>query len=358
MTSTYPKRVIRAALFDAISAAAAAIGGIGNGSMYEHNCSSLSGVPLCFFGLLHSMGFFTAAQLEAGRKEKSVQLEREVGLGDANILFSSTIGRIVREAFGIEGWSSSDHAVSVIRQERLLGFEQRVPFDKWAEYFNLQRAVELPAAVYDALKKSADLFGIGANYLRQYNADATQSTPLCILGHAYNGDNDGDVNAAALKAAFQAEWLEVGWTNDRAVRAINNRKGTPELARVTFEEWAEELNVIRVIELSAENYDALKASADQFGGIGAGWFYENGTPLCARGHCWAVQRNVLYGSNEVGPVDAELEHALSGGRSGIGIAGPSDRAVQAINERKGEYHNARVTFEEWANELKIVRGAK
>jgi hypothetical protein len=264
------------------------------------------------------------------------------------------------KSFGIEGWSGSDIAVWAVisagaaARDRMSACRST----KWAEYLNLQRAVELPAAVYDALKKSADKFGIGANYLRQYNADETQSTPLCILGHAYNGDNDGDVNAAALKAAFQAEWLEVGWTNDRAVRAINNRKGTPALARVTFDEWAEELNVIRVIELSAENYDALKASADQFGGIGAGWFYENSTPLCARGHCWAVQRNVLYGSNEVGPVEAELEHALSGGRSGIGIAGPSDRAVQAINERKGEYHNARVTFEEWANELKIVRGAK
>jgi hypothetical protein len=49
-------------------------------------------VPLCFIGLLHSLGFFSAAQLEAAPpREGTVPLGRPRSrLDDANILFAST----------------------------------------------------------------------------------------------------------------------------------------------------------------------------------------------------------------------------------------------------------------------------
>lgn len=103
----------------------------------------------------------------------------------------------------------------------------------------------LPADVYDALDLSALAFGgIGGGRVKD-----DCFTPLCAAGHARFLDS-GKANGRAgvvrdtLDAVFVGDDFVVG-VNDRAVAAINRRKGAPSYARVTFEEWSQELNVVR-----------------------------------------------------------------------------------------------------------------
>ena len=93
----------------------------------------------------------------------------------------------------------------------------------------------LPADVWDTLELSALAFeGIGAGHM--FDADI----PLCVVGHACYADSPSGAVEDALWAADI--W---GPSNDFAVRTINRRRGTYSEARVPFEDWAKELNVVR-----------------------------------------------------------------------------------------------------------------
>lgn len=100
----------------------------------------------------------------------------------------------------------------------------------------------LPADVYDTLELSALVWGgIGAD---AYHDD--RGCPLCVYGHAYSAVGPGETStpASVLSAFTNSRPISTG-NNDHAVHAINRRKGTHLRARVTFEEWCAELNVIR-----------------------------------------------------------------------------------------------------------------
>lgn len=97
----------------------------------------------------------------------------------------------------------------------------------------------LPADVYDALELSAWEFGgIGASEWE----DAV-GRPLCIHGHrrfiTENLEQHWEVGQALYAAGLSMD------ANDHAVRAINARYGAPPNARVPFNKWCKELNVVR-----------------------------------------------------------------------------------------------------------------
>ena len=112
----------------------------------------------------------------------------------------------------------------------------------------------LPAHVYDALQVSALMYGgIGAgesvvgiaeSFGKLYETNPAACVPFCIRGHAWcagvlTADMVGDV---MFRADFPIHYA----ANDNAVLEINARKGVHDRrARVTFEEWCAELNVVR-----------------------------------------------------------------------------------------------------------------
>lgn len=109
--------------------------------------------------------------------------------------------------------------------------------------------ITIPADIYDTLELSALAFGgIGAGTFT--SLDDAGLVPFCALGHLGSGTSIGyehDYRAArvALREAFGEAGYTVTMANDAAVREINLRKGNPTAVRVTFEEWCEELNVVR-----------------------------------------------------------------------------------------------------------------
>lgn len=334
------KRVIRAKLYDALSAAVTQLGGFGSGAFYEE------GIPVCLIGFLHFIGV--------------VGKDKDVGptFGDSYRLFETDVANAVKRLFRLD-YGANDNAINTLRKLHGITGRGRVPFGAWAAYLNVQRAVEVPAKLYDQLRRKSELNG-GIGYGCGY--EHNDSFPCCVGDYAAQVDGYSQLGKACMAGSTTVKILErllgysFGTVNDQAVVTINSRKGTPRTQRVSFQELADELNLIRVVQLPAKVYDALKATADKFGGIGAGHFYAGHEPLCARGLCWEAQgigkRGAYYGSDEGGrPLEDTLEKAL-GGHS---IAGPSDAAVQAINARKGTSPNARVSFEEWAQELNIDR---
>jgi hypothetical protein len=107
--------------------------------------------------------------------------------------------------------------------------------------------IVLEADVYDTLELSAYAFGgIGAD---DYGTDTDTSTPILALA---NGAPMCAVGHAAF-TALPGDWWNLlpGGTitrNDAAVEAINVRKGKvgdDRYDRVTFAEWAKELNIVR-----------------------------------------------------------------------------------------------------------------
>ena len=105
---------------------------------------------------------------------------------------------------------------------------------------------------------------------------------------------------------------------------------------------------VRRIVLPRDVYDTLELSAYAYGGIGGGSLTSNrnGDPYCAHGLAeFACGRN----AGEISPVEAALYDAH------IGVI-QNDEAVETINRRNGRDDWHRVSFEEWAAELGIVRG--
>lgn len=250
-TSTYPKRVIAAALFDALKAAADRFGGIGSGLFYAEQANDPfitdPKTPQCAIGFLHYLGVLKRpldSLIEAIPESKAI-LGFGWGGNDAGVAK-------VRRALGL-----------VDEDETYLSSElPRVPFAAWAEYFNIHRAVELPAGAYDALKASSEKHGgIGAETFEAKKiasqSDSDEAVPYCIAGHAAlidSGETTPDTSVPmptlrALQEAFGlGRWPEVFDVNDAAVHAINSRKGLHKTTRVTFDEWTAELNVVRGAE--------------------------------------------------------------------------------------------------------------
>jgi hypothetical protein len=112
-------------------------------------------------------------------------------------------------------------------------------------------------------------------------------------------------------------------------------------------------------ELPAIHYDALKASADEYGGIGAGDVCDqNHNPNCLFGHAVNIEslRGNWHGNVLNNPIAIALKAA------GVSIL-DGDSAVYKINIRKGkrkrfsnEYNSPRVSFDELTKELRLVRG--
>jgi hypothetical protein len=106
--------------------------------------------------------------------------------------------------------------------------------------------VVLPADMYDALELSAHAHGgIGAPRV----FDVGDATPCCFYGHASfvtnNGPEDSINNVISDKLCKHI--AGPGYYSDEAVYAINVRlgKGSRCGDRVTFKQWAKEMNIVR-----------------------------------------------------------------------------------------------------------------
>ena len=97
----------------------------------------------------------------------------------------------------------------------------------------------LPADVYDALELSALAFGgIGGDLM--YDSHR----PRCLLGHIEFCDRGNGEMERAVRRAFGGD-VSLVEQNDPAVERINKRRGTYPSARVPFDAWCKELNVVR-----------------------------------------------------------------------------------------------------------------
>lgn len=97
--------------------------------------------------------------------------------------------------------------------------------------------------------------------------------------------------------------------------------------------------------LPPDVYDTLEFVAEVHGGVGGGRFNDSGgNPLCIVG-----LRNFAITADEV----TEWCELGKGARL---VAMESDRAVHAINQRLGTAPYNRVTFAQWCEELRLVRG--
>lgn len=102
--------------------------------------------------------------------------------------------------------------------------------------------------------------------------------------------------------------------------------------------------------LQASTYDRLQSEAARYGGIGKDYFYNIEStneglatvPVCAHG---LVLHLCPAGESHSSALDRLGIHPTT-----------SDAAVYRINMRKGSPQNARVPFQDWCNELNIVRG--
>lgn len=218
----------------------------------------------------------------------------------------------------------------------------------------------LPAPIYNELRRRIDAAG-GVGY------GSNRQTPSCIgdfaaqidgltLGNAYTYnpvtyDTEFSPTVAALRDVLGHSF---GSRNDAAVLAVNYAKGDIgsdyfTLPRISFDELAAELGLRREVKIPQAVYDALEASAEEYGGIGGGaWTDGNELPLCAWGHL----RSYLHGYDLNDSLRTALE-AQTGSRK---LTDPNDIAVAAINRRKGKRSDARVSFAEWTRELGYVRG--
>lgn len=99
----------------------------------------------------------------------------------------------------------------------------------------------LPPDVYDTLEFSALAFGgIGGERTTVTSTLGIDgSDPVCAYGHIRNADCDSGSSVALWRADIDMS------ASDCAVMRINRRKGRFRLDRVSFQEWCEELGVVR-----------------------------------------------------------------------------------------------------------------
>jgi hypothetical protein len=100
----------------------------------------------------------------------------------------------------------------------------------------------LPADVFDTIDLTSFVYnGIGAGDDWEFRLDS--ALPFCVHGQACEADTGNsmsEASAALYRAGITRD------CNDRAVRAINGRKGRYRNARVDFlTEYVPELNITR-----------------------------------------------------------------------------------------------------------------
>lgn len=117
------------------------------------------------------------------------------------------------------------------------------------------------------------------------------------------------------------------------------------------------MNTTQQRVIPADVYDTIEFVALAYGGIGRGVFARSADGAHVSGHDPQAHYPVCaYGIAQYAGVDDPYPSCLSEYLwLGIGTD-ENDRAVAAINRRKGRFTNARVTFREWAKELGVVRG--
>lgn len=108
--------------------------------------------------------------------------------------------------------------------------------------------IRLPETLYETLHFASLAFGgIGAGQDFYYDYDGGYGCPLCIHGLARLLD---DTARRVWRSGVVSDALELYgiWRsdNDAAVKRINDRKFAACDARVTWEEWCAELNVVCV----------------------------------------------------------------------------------------------------------------
>lgn len=106
-----------------------------------------------------------------------------------------------------------------------------------------------PRDVYDAMESlSAATGGIGAGRYfdgteQPWQFARHEQKPCCIMGHALELELDGrgDISVGTLQRVLGVTTSE----SDAAVVTINRRKQVRGAARVSFAEWAAEMNIVR-----------------------------------------------------------------------------------------------------------------
>lgn len=92
----------------------------------------------------------------------------------------------------------------------------------------------------------------------------------------------------------------------------------------------------KTIKIPVKLYDALRASAKKYGGIGAGGYNdESGAPLCAVGHAVAVHAvNLSFNT------------------------GDNDLAVRAVNRQRRRPRDSRIPWGLWVKAMRVRRGVR
>lgn len=244
-----PKKIVPPRVFDRLRAAVDRFGGVGSGSMY------VDSTPRCGIGFVDYIGAIPEPVKQAAREE----LLAEYRYTAESYLYQSPVRAFVRDLLGLDGWIHNDTLVSELRTELGLPLTCRVPFDAWASRLGLVRGREIPAKVYDAIERQAAIHGgVGRNTMYK-GADC----PVCGIGLAHAG---GAVVVTPAPSAYGPAWQliddalyspavfqQCGFDfvqSDTAVDAVCQRRGIiPDMnTRVSFEDWADELNLVRGAE--------------------------------------------------------------------------------------------------------------
>jgi hypothetical protein len=114
---------------------------------------------------------------------------------------------------------------------------------------NIATQIALPSSVYDAIQRTVETYGgVGrGSYLD--GAD-----PCCLIAHAWRAAEDlEEINnfASPLRDAVEGPDRSIfrtrsaeKWSDDIVAR-VNAAKGAPESARISWEEFCREGNVVR-----------------------------------------------------------------------------------------------------------------
>lgn len=102
--------------------------------------------------------------------------------------------------------------------------------------------VTLPPACYDILEASIRKHGIGAGRYHTFDQSGFKNAwiPCCFVGHF-----DQCFGVTREAATMRDSWGVGEGASDRAVRAINIRKGVKPDLRVTWEEFRDEMRFVR-----------------------------------------------------------------------------------------------------------------
>lgn len=114
------------------------------------------------------------------------------------------------------------------------------------------KEIRLPEELYETLHFAALAFG-GIGAYKDFEGRALKSCPVCIHGLARICQRERDTIFKGASHDLVGVYQIPRARNDDAVSAINRRKGLDCRARVTWEEWCAELNVVPAVAPTTEN---------------------------------------------------------------------------------------------------------